>query len=168
MVSNTSCGCDQCMIGYSDQHGWTIGPRHLSCSGIHSSLILGESQGCPPVRVHSTASRMTCDQEKSARHLERSAHSVNRCQHQPQRHWYDHTNRQEHKNCEEFQDARRIVAIAFRERIAELSPLSYDLTDKLVEPVTLGSQDGLSGFNVASTCITYMSQTFKRTCLQDM
>lgn len=75
-----------------------------------------------------------------------------------------------HKNTkkfEEFQDARRIVAIACC-KIAELSPLSYDLTDKLVEPVPLGSQDGLSGFNVASTCITYMSQTFKRTCLQDM
>lgn len=63
-------------IGYSHQHGWSIGPRHLSCSGIHSSLISGESQGCPPVRVHSTASRMTCDQEKSARHLERSVHSM--------------------------------------------------------------------------------------------
>ena len=45
-------------------------------------------------------------------------------------------------------------------KIGELSPLSYDLTDKLVEPVPLGSQDGLSFNDVASTSITDMLQTY--------
>lgn len=153
-------------IGYSHQHGWSIGPRHLSCSGIHSSLISGESQGCPPVRVHTTATRMTCDQEKSARHLERSVHSMMSTS-APKALVWPH---------QQTQDARlwRIPSCTSDSshsilcKIAELFWLSYDLTDKLVEPVPLGSQDGPSGFNVASTCITYMSQTFKRTCLQDM
>ncbi len=45
-------------------------------------------------------------------------------------------------------------------KIGELSPLSYDLTDKLVEPVPLGSQDGLSFNDVASPSITDMLQTY--------
>ena len=164
MVSNTSCGCDRLdtLINMDERSVQGTFPAVVSIP-----LWFQASRRVVP-RFGSTAQRVVWPVTRRNLPDTWRDQFTPWCQHRPQRHWDDHTNTQEHKNCEEFQGARRIVAIAFREKIAELSPLSYDLTDKLVEPVPLGSQDGPSGFNVASTCITYMSQTFKRTCLQDM